>query len=271
MSSTINIYPTFKYSQPEDYRFSHDSVFLARRVFEDIVNEDFPIHQTLDLCAGCGIIGLDLLFHLQKENEKQIHNLVESPIQDHRQFPHQNPHQVLRHRPIQLPKVMTFLEVQTEYSLHFEKNCESLIKACLELSDNPKLFTELNFVNQSADLLRTTEFQSLYKDHFDLIVCNPPYFDPRSGRLSPSHFKNRCRFFIDSSFEDLMESLMMSLKPGGRAYVLLGDQSPHGQSLSERLDFLIKDLNSRDSWSAPLDWEFRPSIRKNQLVLIQKK
>jgi tRNA1Val (adenine37-N6)-methyltransferase len=68
--SSINLYPTFNYSQPEDYRFSHDSVFLAREIFErheKLLNADDI--QILDLCAGCGIIGLDLIYHQLKERK----------------------------------------------------------------------------------------------------------------------------------------------------------------------------------------------------------
>lgn len=66
--SSVNKYPTFNYSQPANYHFSHDSVFLARAVFErhgeQLTQGDMQI---LDLCAGCGIVGMDLVFHQLKE------------------------------------------------------------------------------------------------------------------------------------------------------------------------------------------------------------
>ena len=85
--SSINPHYTFNYSQPKGYRFSHDSVFLARRAFElerENVRDDWRI---LDLCAGCGIVGLDFMFHCRQNVER-----------------------------------VDFLEIQDEYRPHFEKN-----------------------------------------------------------------------------------------------------------------------------------------------------
>ena len=93
--SSINKYPTFHYSQPDDYHFSHDSVFLAREIFErhsgQLTQNGVKI---LDLCAGCGIVGMDLIFHQLKE--KSFNGEVD------------------------------FLEVQEIYQPHFAKNKETL-------------------------------------------------------------------------------------------------------------------------------------------------
>lgn len=93
--SSINKYPTFYYSQPGDYHFSHDSVFLAREIFErhgdQLAQNNVKI---LDLCAGCGIVGMDLVFHQMKE--KSFAGEVD------------------------------FLEVQEIYQPHFAKNKETL-------------------------------------------------------------------------------------------------------------------------------------------------
>lgn len=93
--SSINKYPTFHYSQPDDYHFSHDSVFLAREIFErhndKLTKAGVKI---LDLCAGCGIVGMDLIFHQLKE--KSFSGEVD------------------------------FLEVQEVYQIHFAKNKESM-------------------------------------------------------------------------------------------------------------------------------------------------
>jgi tRNA1(Val) A37 N6-methylase TrmN6 len=55
---------------------------------------------------------------------------------------------------------------------------------------------------------------------YDLILCNPPYFNPTEGQLSPSQFKNRCRFFIDATQAELLIALAKMLKPNGEAFVL---------------------------------------------------
>lgn len=89
--SSINLFPTFEYSQPDEYHFSHDSVFLARRVFEFLRAKDSDPKAALDLCAGSGVIGLDLLFHLRSAGGNT-------------------------------PHAFDFLEVQDQYRKHFEEN-----------------------------------------------------------------------------------------------------------------------------------------------------
>lgn len=78
---------SYDYSQPEDYRFSLDSVFLAQKVAEALKTTSHPESlKVLDLCAGCGVVGLELNFHLRAL------------------------------------KKIDFLEVQDIYLSHFEKN-----------------------------------------------------------------------------------------------------------------------------------------------------
>lgn len=89
--SSINPHFTLSYVQPEEYQFSHDSVFLARRVFEQIQQAGRTPEKVLDLCAGCGVIGIDFLVHLQNS-----------------QMP--------------LPEKIDFLEVQSVYHPYFAQN-----------------------------------------------------------------------------------------------------------------------------------------------------
>ncbi|MFV8258812.1 methyltransferase [Bdellovibrio bacteriovorus] len=180
--SSLNPHFTFSYSQPEEYRFSHDSVFLARQVFE-LMSEDLSPRTALDLCSGCGIVGLDFLYHCKQE---------------------QRPY----------PANFDFMEVQEVYRDHFEKNLTAF-------GDN---LPSVNFVNQNYESLLTPEFSGRY----DLILSNPPYFRINQGKLSPSEFKNRCRFFIDSDFTNLIRGIDAALKPQGRAYILLRDLQDHG-------------------------------------------
>lgn len=93
--STVNPHYTFHYSQPEAYHFSHDSVFLARRIFEELSQKDLSGYKALDICSGSGIVGLDLLFHLRSEGKS-------------------------------VPAQFDFLELQTEYQPHFEENIRRL-------------------------------------------------------------------------------------------------------------------------------------------------
>lgn len=195
---SINPHYTFQYSQPEEYRFSHDSVFLARRVFELIGSEDLSTVRGLDLCSGCGIIGLDFLFHCKKERKKYLHSF-------------------------------DFLEVQEIYRIHFEKNCAQL----------GPMKTKMQFRNINYSELAQKHFENSY----DLILCNPPYFQLGQGKLSPSVFKNRCRFFVDSNFYSLMAGIQNCLTPKGQAFVLLRDLEDHDFSyLEEARKILSSDV-----------------------------
>jgi tRNA1Val (adenine37-N6)-methyltransferase len=115
--SSINLFPTFEYSQPDEYHFSHDSVFLARRVFEFLRDKNIDPNTALDLCAGSGVIGLDLLFYLRA---------------------------VGRNR----PQVFDFLDVQCQYRKHFEENVRRLgtIQAKLQ-------FINSNYADENIGML----------------------------------------------------------------------------------------------------------------------
>lgn len=51
---------------------------------------------------------------------------------------------------------------------------------------------------------------------------------PGQGKMSPSEFKNRCRFFLDSDLKNLIHGIENSLAKNGKAYLLLRDLSDHG-------------------------------------------
>lgn len=125
MTSSINNYFTLNYSQPDEYHFSHDSIFLSRHVFELLKSEGLNYNHILDLCAGCGVVGLDLLFHINQENLK-------------------------------LPLALDFIEVQDIYGSHFEKNLASVEQ--LLTSDLLSFFKIINYRDVTKDPL----FQGRY-------------------------------------------------------------------------------------------------------------
>lgn len=211
--SSINPHYTFHYSQPEEYRFSHDSVFLARRVFERLRGRDLGAWRVLDLCSGSGVIGLDFLFHCAQEESGT------------------------------LPAAFDFLEVQEIYRTHFEENTRRL----------GELGTKLSFLHRNYKDLQNPEFAESY----DLILSNPPYFFPWQGKLSPSEFKNRCRFFIDSDFKNLLLGIGASLKKSGEAYVLLRDLPEHRWNVLDE---------ARNICGAQLEMEVLGDIRGTHYV-----
>src|SRR5690606_6729548 len=91
--NSLNPHFTFNYAQPEEYRFSHDSVFLARKVFEHFPHS-LEGTKGLDLCSGCGIVGLDFLYHLKSEMKS-------------------------------LPESFDFMEIQEIYKDYFAQNLQN--------------------------------------------------------------------------------------------------------------------------------------------------
>ena len=94
---------TYNYAQPEEYKFSLDSVLLAKEVADRFVShiQDADL-KVLDLCAGCGVVGFDFNFH----------------------------------RP--LVKNIDFLELQEAYLPFFNKNLEITQKRYQLVIDNYK-------------------------------------------------------------------------------------------------------------------------------------
>lgn len=182
--SSINPHYTFQYSQPEAYRFSHDSVFLARRVFEMVRAVIRPEWRVLDLCSGTGIVGLDFMFHCRSELGFVPHHC-------------------------------DFLELQSDYETHFAIN---LARFNEQLGIKQESLTpQIRFLQQN--------YNEKLSEKYELILCNPPYFQMNEGKLSPNLFKNRCRFFMDATVDELLQTIACALAPQGQAFVL--SRKPH--------------------------------------------
>ncbi|MCO4792124.1 MAG: methyltransferase [Bacteriovoracaceae bacterium] len=50
---------SFSYSQPDEYHFSEDSIFLVNQVISDSSEDEF--NSVVDIGAGCGIVGLEFI------------------------------------------------------------------------------------------------------------------------------------------------------------------------------------------------------------------
>lgn len=217
--SSQNTKFTYDYFQPSEYRFSLDSVFLAQKVAELLreskTAEERANLSVMDLCSGCGIIGMELKFHVPEISSTD------------------------------------FVEIQDVYLPYFEKNREML-----KLSSENFRFLSMNY----QDLSIGGQFENQY----DLILCNPPYFFLGEGLLSPNEFKNRCRFFIDSDFHELMKSIQHCLKPGGEAFVLVRPGEHHGRNLFNEWANFIK-LNK---WNASA--EIVDEVRGTNIIRVRK-
>lgn len=157
-----------QYSQPSFYRFSDDSTKLAK-----YVSDNFPMRantQVLDLCAGCGVIGLEILSRSS------------------------------------VSLALTALEIEKDYRDFFIANSELL--DCRE--------HQVQFLCRDFSVLSG----HAYSRRFDLIVCNPPYFDMEKNRLSSDPRKAKCRNISAGERAILIRGIENSLSLSGRCYVL---------------------------------------------------
>ena len=162
----------FQYSQPDFYHFSEDSISLSKEVANFIIKDNKGNLSSLDLCAGTGIVGLELL-----------------------------------HR-TDLISNMDFCEVQKPFIKHLKKNIDYY------KSINSKV--SFNIINSSFKNLNNV----IYTNKYNLIICNPPYFEEGSGIYSKNIERNKCRFLIDNTFCDLIYSIVYSLKINGYAFFI---------------------------------------------------
>ena len=212
------------YSQPPEYRFSHDSIELGARAARLIQGHRGPL-RVLDLCAGCGVVGLELAKLAWLDSSIDIS--------------------------------VDFNEVQEVYRPHFERNCEWIKNSVsanavgVAARDGHLKF---QWLPGNYESLLVDEFVGTY----DLVVSNPPYFDETQGRLPPSDFKARCRFFLDSDFATLWRVACHVLKPSGKALVLVRDLGDHGLDRRVVLDEVLKKRGT---------WTECPTIRGTGLIL----
>lgn len=105
-----------------------------------------------------------------------------------------------------------FLEIQKEFKGFFYKNLN-----LLEREEKYCNFHNVDF----------RKFSGLKK--YSLIVSNPPYFLPGKGRQSLDPRKNKCRFFIDGSYRDLLNFFKSCLLPEGKGYILYRENGGKGR------------------------------------------
>lgn len=204
---------TYHYSQPDEYHFSLDSIHLAEFVVTQLKSDtDLSSLRILDLCAGCGVIGIELSWYLRS----------------------------IQH--------IDFIEVQDIYTEYFYQNLAKV--------NRPELKFRWYVLNY--DRLHGQYWEGKY----DLIISNPPYFQRGHGMLSPSEFKNRCRFYLDSSFESYIRALVNSLAIHGKAYFLLRPLKHHGLDLFSEIEKLLQNSS--------VTAEKISAIRGTDIILLEK-
>lgn len=169
-----------------------DSIELAWRVSQ-LISQD--VSSVLDLGAGCGVIGFEILFHCP-----WIETLNSVEIQ------------------------------KSEYETHYIENKKRLLKCQPLRGKNPQIkISWENYANFNTN------------KKYDLILANPPYFEVGNGKLSPSAFKNRCRFHMDASFTDFVDAATRNLSEKGTAFIILRQGVEHGTSLLNQIKTQIEN------------------------------
>lgn len=178
----------WNYSQPEQYHFAEDSIYLVESVLEDWGDSD--IVSLLDIGSGCGIVSLEFL--------QKFRGKVEAAH---------------------------LLEPNISFQTHIEKN-RSLLNGA-------------RVIHYHKRKLQGFECPS------DMILCNPPFYNPDKGKLPESELVMRSKFSVDLKPCDLMSGIEKNLTEGGKAYVLLGKKKnqTHGEE-EFHSDILQKEILS---------------------------
>lgn len=145
-----------------------------------------------------------------------------------------------------------FVELQSEYLSHFEVNQKTVSSDLQSKGGHP----EFHLYLQNYETL-PMELNASY----DLILCNPPYFFNQTGTQSPSAFKNRCRFFLDSNLDQLILTIARLLKPSGEAHLITFDNQDHSINTLNEIE-KFKNLFSNITYQA--------RIRRAHHVVLQK-
>jgi tRNA1Val (adenine37-N6)-methyltransferase len=123
-----------------------------------------------------------------------------------------------------LPSIKNFhfVEVQSIFEAYFEKN--------KQLTGNKNF----RFLNQNYETMLLDP-----GNQYDLIISNPPYFSMDEGKLSGQPIQDRARFFLDSTFEGLLKTVVHLLKPDGEAFLLVKSGEKHGRDVLRTIQLTL--------------------------------
>lgn len=118
---------------------------------------------------------------------------------------------------LQSPKELTLLEPQVEFLEYTRKNLE-LIERNIEFE----------IVNQALERFNPGR-------KYDLIVSNPPYFNPKDSRPSSNLNRLKCRTFENLNLFDFVKLAIGHLSPSGELYFLARQENPDVKKIISEL------------------------------------
>lgn len=102
------------------------------------------------------------------------------------------------------PQRLTLVEAQSGYESHITHNAAAFVP----------VETQTKIVMKSFADFSTEE-------KFDLVVCNPPYYLPERGKISPDPARAIARSFILDSWEILLKKVSEVMSPSGKCFFVL--------------------------------------------------
>ena len=116
------------------------------------------------------------------------------------------------------------VEAQREWQTYLEMNLQQFC-TCPDTSIHWQRVSEFNLAGQSK---------------FELVVCNPPYFDPARGKPSPDQFRNIAHRLVLDPWSEWLKCMERSLAIGGEAWFLQKDPGPSEGQISLSDGFVVK-------------------------------
>lgn len=101
------------------------------------------------------------------------------------------------------------VEAQRDWEVHLESNLARFCRA----------------QRWEVSWQRVSEYNREGAQQYDLIVCNPPYFEPESGRPSADERRNIAHRFVLEPWGEWLRCLERSLAPAGEAWFLQKDSA----------------------------------------------
>ena len=122
-------------------------------------------------------------------------------------------------------KSIELLEPQEEFLIYIKSNLKLMLKREIASTIHARYLSQYETDNL-----------------FDLIVCNPPYFEKGGGRKSPSAQKQICRTFEFDSPEIYIQKIIHLLNSNGVGFILIPENIRPWEKAKEKYKTRLKKL-----------------------------
>lgn len=120
---------------------------------------------------------------------------------------------------------LTLLEPQSEFDESLQHNLKHILQRKI-----------------SVTVEKTTLSESTIDQAFELIICNPPYFESGAGRKSPSQEKQICRSFEFDNPDLYIQKILSFLSSTGEAFILIPHEVTHWKNVLNKYSEKLKEI-----------------------------